>query len=181
LLRLAVQNLRHNPLHTLLSVLAIAVEVTVILTMVGIEYGLKVRPDIVRTSIGGLALILLCFVLGVCLVTVTVSRYAVVSERTQDIGILRFLGASKSDILKLLFQETLLIIIPGTTIGIAMAYGTKGLIALLLSDFIIQETVYKWWPIAGAVSAVGVLLGGVLPAWKAVRQDLVELLSSKDE
>ena len=62
-----------------------------------------------------------------------------------------------------------------------MAYGTKGLIALALSDFIIQEIVYKWWPIAGGVSAVGVLLGGVLPAWKAVRQDLVELLSSKDE
>lgn len=149
--------------------------------MVGIEYGLKQHPTVVRTLIAGLALILLLFVLGVCLVTVTVSRYAVVSERAQDIGILKFLGASSSDILKLLLQETLLLISPGTAIGIALAYGVKGLIAFALSGFITYETVYKSWPLAGAVSAVGVLLGGVLAARKAVRQDLLDLLSSKDE
>ena len=149
--------------------------------MVGIAHGLKLRPDIVRGWIGGFVLILLSFVLCVCFTTITVSRYAVVSERTQDIGILRFLGSSSSDIHKLLFQETLLIMIPGTILGIAMAYVTKTLIAFVLSGFIIQETVYEWWPIAGGVSALGVLLGGALPVWKAVRQDLVELLSSKDE
>lgn len=161
--------------------LAIAVQVAVILTMVGIEYGVKLHPELVRTWVGGFALILLWFVLGLCLANISVSRYAVISERAQDIGILKFLGASSSDILKLLSQETLLLIIPGTTVGVALSYGAKGLIALALSGFITQEIVYKWWPLAGAVSSVTVLLGGVLAACKAVRQDLVDLLSSKDE
>lgn len=161
--------------------LAIAVQVAVILIMVGIEYGLRLHPDLVRTWVGAFALILLWCVLGVCLATITVSRYAVISERGRDLGILKLLGASSSDILKLLFQETLLLIIPGTTVGVALAYGTKGLIAFALSGFITQVTVYKWWPLAGAVSSVTVLLGGILAARKAVRQDLVDLLSSKDE
>lgn len=149
--------------------------------MVGIEYGVKLHPELVRTWVGGFALILLWFVLGLCLANISVSRYAVISERAQDIGILKFLGASSSDILKLLSQETLLLIIPGTTVGVALSYGAKGLIALALSGFITQEIVYKWWPLAGAVSSVTVLLGGILAARKAFRQDLVDLLSSKDE
>ena len=37
--KLALENLRHRPVRTLLSVLAIGVEVTMILTLVGISYG----------------------------------------------------------------------------------------------------------------------------------------------
>src|SRR5215470_4507804 len=37
--RLVVENLRHRPIRTLLSVLAIGSEVTMILTLVGISYG----------------------------------------------------------------------------------------------------------------------------------------------
>lgn len=179
--RLALENLRRSPLQTFLNVVAIAVEVTLILTLVGIGYGLDLHPNVVRTMVRGYALILLGFVFGVSFLTVTIGRYAVVSERTRDIGILRFLGASSSYILNLLFQETLLIVVPGTTLGIAMAYGTKWLIEFALSDFVIQEIAYKWWPIAGAISAAGALLGAILPAWLALRQDLMHVLSSKDE
>ncbi len=179
--RLALENLRHSPLQTFLSVLAITVEVTVMLTLVGIGYGLDLHPNVVRTLVGGYVLILLWFLFGLSFLTVAVCRYVAVSERIQDIGILMFLGASRSYILNLLFQETLLIVVPGTMVGIAMAYGTKWLTAFALSDFMIQETVYKWWPMAGAIPAVGSLLGAILPAWKAVRQDLVQVLSSKDE
>jgi hypothetical protein len=37
--RLVFENLRHRPVRTLLSVLAIGVEVTMMLTLVGISYG----------------------------------------------------------------------------------------------------------------------------------------------
>jgi putative ABC transport system permease protein len=110
---------------------------------------------------------LLWFVFGLSFLIATVGRYVAVSKRAQDIGILRFMGASSSYILNLLFQETLLIVVPGTIVGIAMAYGTRWLIAFALSDFMVQETVYKWWPMAGAISGVGALLGAILPAWKA--------------
>ena len=42
------------------------------------------------------------------------------------------------------------------------------------SDFLMQETVYKWWPIAGTISAVGALLGAFLAAERAVRQDVIQ-------
>ena len=158
-----------------------AVEVAVLLTLVGIGYGMDLHPNVVRTLVGGYVMTLLWFVFGVSFLIAAIGRYAAVSERTQDIGVLRFLGASSSHILNLLFQETLLIVVPGTILGIAMAYGAKWLIAFALSDLMVQETVYKWWPMAGAISAVGALLGTILPAWKAVRQDLVQVLSGKDE
>ena len=64
----------------------------------------------------------------------------------QEIGILKVLGASSAYILNWLFQEALIIAIPGTMVGIAMTYGTKWLVMYVLSDFLMQETVYKWWP-----------------------------------
>ena len=159
---------------------AIAVEVTLLLTLVGIGYGLDIHPNVMRTALRGYALVLLFFVFGVSFLFVMMGRYAAVSERLQDIGILRFLGASSFYILNVLFQESLLIVVPGTTIGIAMAYGANWLIAFAVSDFA-PEIAYKWWLLAGAISAVGTLLGAILPAGKALRQDLVQVLSSKDE
>jgi hypothetical protein len=40
-----------------------------------------------------------------------------------------------------------------------------------------QETVYKWWPIAGGISIAGALLGAIFPGWKAVKQDVIQALS----
>jgi putative ABC transport system permease protein len=42
---------------------------------------------------------------------------------------------------------------------------------------LVQETVYWWWPIAGAIAIVGALLGTIVPAMKAVKQDATEALS----
>jgi putative ABC transport system permease protein len=42
---------------------------------------------------------------------------------------------------------------------------------------LVQETVYGWWPIAGAIAVVGALLGAAVPGMKAVRQDVTEALS----
>jgi putative ABC transport system permease protein len=40
-----------------------------------------------------------------------------------------------------------------------------------------QKIVPGWWPIAGAISVVGALVGAMYPAWKAARQDAIEALS----
>jgi putative ABC transport system permease protein len=42
---------------------------------------------------------------------------------------------------------------------------------------LVQETVYYWWPIAGAIAVVGALLGSIVPAHKAINQDVTEALS----
>jgi putative ABC transport system permease protein len=109
------------------------------------------------------------------------ARYAEVLERTQEIGIFRFLGACSAYIFSLLFQESLIIAISGTTIGIAMTFGIKWFVnhVLDLPGILTQVTVYEWWPIARVISVVSDLLGAIVPAWKAVNQDVIQALSHK--
>ncbi len=105
------------------------------------------------------------------------AMYTAVLERTREIGILKALGASPAYILNLLLRETLLIAILGSVLGIVMTNGSKWLMMHAAPATLSQETVYSWWPIASGVSVVGSLLGAILPAWKAVRQDVIQALA----
>ena len=120
-------------------------------------------------------------VMGIALVVgfivVTMAMYTAVLERTREIGILKALGASSAYILNLLFRETLLIAILGSILGIVMTSGSKWLMMHAAPASLAQETVYGWWPIASGVSVVGALLGAALPAWKAVKQDVIQALA----
>jgi putative ABC transport system permease protein len=118
--------------------------------------------------------LLLLVVLVASFIYVIMARYAEVLERTQEIGIFRFLGASSAYIFNLLFQESLLIAISGTTVGIAMTYGTRWFMNHVLPGILTQDTVYEWWPIAGVISVVVDLLGAIVPSWKAVNQDVIQ-------
>jgi putative ABC transport system permease protein len=110
-------------------------------------------------------------------IVVSLAMYTAVLERTREIGILKALGASSGYILNLLIRETILIAIIGTVVGIIMTYGTQWLMMHAVPASLTQETVYKWWPIAGAISVVGALLGAIFPGWKAVKQDVIQALS----
>jgi putative ABC transport system permease protein len=120
-------------------------------------------------------------VIGIALIggfiTVTMAMYTAVLERTREIGILKALGASSGYIMNLLFRETLLIAILGSVLGIMMTGGSKWLMMHAAPASLAQETVYKWWPIASGVSIIGALSGAVLPAWKAVKQDVIQALA----
>jgi putative ABC transport system permease protein len=110
-------------------------------------------------------------------IVVTMAMYTAVLERTREIGILKALGASSGYILDLLFRETLLIATVGSALGIAMTYGTKWLMMHAVPASLTQETVYIWWPIAASISVSGALLGAIFPAWKAVKQDVLQALA----
>lgn len=110
-------------------------------------------------------------------IVVSMAMYTAVLERTREIGILKALGASSGYILNLLFRETLLIAIIGTVVGIIMTYGTQWLMMHAVPASLTQETVFRWWPIAGAISVIGALLGAIFPGWKAVKQDVIQALS----
>ena len=120
-------------------------------------------------------------VIGIALVVgfiaVTMAMYTAVLERTREIGILKALGASSVYILNLLFRETILIAILGSALGIVMTGGSKWLMMHAAPATLTQETVYSWWPVASGVAVFGAFLGAILPAWKAVKQDVIQALS----
>ena len=110
-------------------------------------------------------------------IVVSMAMYTAVLERTREIGILRSLGASSQLILSLLLRESLLLALAGTAIGIGLTYLAQWTMANVVHSGLTQETVYFWWPIAGAIAITGALLGTVAPAVKAIRQDVTEALS----
>ncbi|QHN02450.1 ABC transporter permease [Granulicella sp. WH15] len=110
-------------------------------------------------------------------IVVFMAMYTAVLERTREIGILKAVGASSSYIVNILFRETILLALIGTAVGILMTYGTQWLMAHAVPASLVQETVYWWWPIAGAIAVVGAVVGTIIPATKAVNQDVTEALS----
>jgi putative ABC transport system permease protein len=108
---------------------------------------------------------------------VFLSMYTAVLERTREIGILKALGASPAFILNILLRETALLAIAGSILGIALAYGTRSLIAGLIPGTLVQDIVYSWWLRTAAIAMVGALLGAIYPGLKAARQDAIEALA----
>jgi putative ABC transport system permease protein len=110
-------------------------------------------------------------------IVVFMAMYTAVLERTREIGILKAVGGSSQLVLSLLLRETLLLSLLGTGVGILLTYGTQWLMKHMVPASLVQETVYYWWPIAGGIAIVGSMLGVIVPAMKAVKQDVTEALS----
>jgi putative ABC transport system permease protein len=110
-------------------------------------------------------------------IVVFMAMYTAVLERTREIGILKAVGSSSWLILGMLLRETLMLALIGTGLGIVLTYGTQWLMLHVVPNSLTQETVYRWWPIAGGIAICGALLGAVVPGIKAVRQDATEALS----
>ena len=110
-------------------------------------------------------------------IVVFMAMYTAVLERTREIGILKAVGAGPGYILNILFRETLMLALLGTAAGILMTYGTQWLMLHAVPASLVQETVYKWWLIAAAIAIIGALIGTVVPALRAVKQDATEALS----
>jgi putative ABC transport system permease protein len=105
------------------------------------------------------------------------SMYMAVLQRTREIGILKALGASRWFILRVILAEAAVMGIGGTILGIALSFLGRALIQALYPASLTQAITPQWWPIAGAISLVGVLLGALYPGLSAARQDPIEALA----
>jgi putative ABC transport system permease protein len=97
-----------------------------------------------------------------------------VSERRREIGLRRAVGATRADVLLQFLTEAAVIALVGGLLGILLGAGGATIGALLQK----LPPAYLWSTIFGAalLSVVVGLLFGLLPAWKAARQDPIEAL-----
>ena len=110
-------------------------------------------------------------------IVVFMAMYTAVLERTREIGIIKAVGGSSGLVLSILLRETVLLAVLGTLTGIVLTYGAQWMMKHFEPGSLVQETVYAWWPIAGAIAIVGSMLGAVVPGIRAVQQDVTEALS----
>jgi putative ABC transport system permease protein len=98
-----------------------------------------------------------------------------VTERTQEIGVRKALGARRRDIVRQFLFEAVTLTLLGGLIGLALSIGVSALLGALLPG--LPGEIPMWAVIAGLVVSVGVGLGfGVWPAKRAAALDPVEAL-----
>ena len=98
-----------------------------------------------------------------------------VTERTQEIGIRKALGARRRDITNQFLFEAMTLTFLGGMLGVTLAIGTSKLIMLLVPS--LPASIPMWAVTTGITVSVGVgLIFGVWPARKAARLDPIECL-----
>jgi putative ABC transport system permease protein len=98
-----------------------------------------------------------------------------VTERTQEIGIRKALGARRRDITNQFLFEAMTLTFLGGMLGVVLAIGISKLVMILFPS--LPASVPMWAVTTGVTVSVGVgLIFGVWPARKAARLDPIECL-----
>lgn len=117
---------------------------------------------------------------GATFLFLAINRFSQVRERTRHFAIYRVLGASFHFILALLLQETLVVALPGTIVGIVLAYMHAWLISTVLGDLFVLRTPYSAWLPAGMIAATVFFVAGACAAWQTTRLEVLDALADED-
>jgi putative ABC transport system permease protein len=101
------------------------------------------------------------------------SMYTTITERTREIGILRSLGATKSSIVALILQESLVVALIGVVIGLGVSL-TVSHIVEAINPTLIVGIPGDWMLRATILAVLSSLIGAVYPSIKAAGHDPVE-------
>ena len=122
-------------------------------------------------AIGSISL----FVGGIGIITImTIS----VNERTTEIGLLRALGAKKTQILSLFLGEAIVLSAVGGAVGLFLGIGLAQLLHAVLPGLPVH-TPWEFVIMAEGLAIIIGLTAGVLPASRAAKLDPVEALRSE--
>ena len=144
-----------------------------------------ISQDAVMSSLSSILRILTLAVAGIAAISLAVAGIGImnvmlvaVSERTDEVGLMKAIGANRRQILALFLIEATLLSIAGGAIGLAV--GTA-LVAFGQSLYPAVEIVTPAWAIAAVLvlSLVTGILFGVLPAWRAAGLDPVDALHGR--
>lgn len=123
--------------------------------------------------------------IGLLLAAAGVSNAVLMSvvERSREIGIMRALGASRADVFKWIWLETLQVCLMGSLFGVTLAFaGSHAIEAWLRArlPFAPTDALIRWeWSVAGACVAGTLLLGSLaalLPASRAAELSPLEAM-----
>lgn len=124
-----------------------------------------------------------CLAVVVSLFMVAIVMYISVQDRTKEIGILRSMGARKTDIMNIFNAETVLLGFLSGIIGIAIAHALTPLANMLLQKYLFFGNLIQpvWWHSLILIGASVVLtcLSGLLPAIIASKKDPVIALRTE--
>jgi len=145
--------------------------------IVGYQCGVAARKvvPITEDSAWAISVVLLVSVMFLALK----SQFASVVERTKEIGILKAIGWTDSDITKQVFLESLLLGIAGGIIGVGFGYLFTFLIpqlGLVLTQNLVL-TISPFLVLLGLLLSIsGGTLAGIVPAWRAAKLQPAEAL-----
>jgi putative ABC transport system permease protein len=141
-----------------------------------------ISQDAVLDSLASILHVLTLVLAGIAAVSLAVAGIGImnvmlvsVSERTDEVGLLKALGASRRQILSIFLLEAILLSSLGGLVGLGLGLG---LVRLGVALYPAVPAVTPLWAIASVMGlslATGVLFG-VLPAWRAARLDPVAAL-----
>lgn len=146
---------------------------------------LKVKPsaDLLETSATAefgktLAWVLAAIAIMMGSVGIINTMFMSVSERTREIGIMKAVGWSQFDILRMIFSESMILsllgFVIGSLLGILTIWATTSLPSV--EDYVNPSFTADAFLVGLAVALVLGALGGVFPAHRALRLSPVEAL-----
>lgn len=144
----------------------------------------------VMNSISNLAASAKMLSLSIAFIAVFISAVGVMNsilmavfERTQEIGMMRAIGASRADVFRIILKETVILALTGGSAGIALSIvGTDAIEAFVrkVMPYVPSGDMVKFEPgLALASLSFACILGvlaGLYPAWKASRINPIEAI-----
>jgi FtsX-like permease family len=100
-----------------------------------------------------------------------------VFERTRELGMLRAVGMTRRQVRQMIRHESIVTLLIGATLGIAVGIFLAGLTSLTLSDYgVVFALPYRTLAIFVAGAILAGMLAAILPARRASRLNVLEAL-----